>query len=102
MKDKNYFLSKAQENYPEIVYSTITPDISEFAASSGDSVVLDLGKHAVGHFSFAFDNVDRFMDAPVRLIIRFGEDMREINDDISQYNGTVSKIMLVFFSLKKV
>ncbi|MBR3868783.1 MAG: glycoside hydrolase [Clostridia bacterium] len=94
MKDKNYFLRKAQENYPELKFTVLTPDISEFIASSGNSVILDLGQHAVGHFSFSFDNVERFMDAPVRLIIRFGEDMREINDDISQYNGTVSKTWL--------
>ena len=94
MNDKNCFLSKAQENYPELNFTVITPDISEFTASSGDSIILDLGRHAVGHFSFSFDNVDRFMDAPVRLIIRFGEDMREINDDISQYKGNVSKTWL--------
>ncbi len=94
MKEKNYFLSKAQENYPELNFTTLIPDISEFTASSGDSVILDFGRHAVGHFSFSFDNVGRFMDAPVRLIIRFGEDMREINDDISQYKGNVSKTWL--------
>ncbi len=94
MKDKNYFLSKAQENYPKLNFTVLTPDVSEFTASSGDSVILDFGKHAVGHFSFSLDNVDRFMDAPVRLIIRFGEDMREINDDISQYIGNVSKTWL--------
>ncbi len=94
MKDKNYFLSKAQENFPELYYRTITPDINEFIGSSGDSALLDLGEHAVGHFSFNFDRVDVFVDAPVRLIIKFGEDMREINDDFSLYNGTLSKTWL--------
>ncbi len=94
MKEQKYFLSKAQDNYPELVYTELTPDITEFAATSGDSILLDLGKHAVGHFSFAFDKVDIFVDAPVRLVIRFGEDMREINDDFSQYNGTLSKTWL--------
>ncbi len=94
MKDKNYFLSKAQENYPNLIYTVLTPDITEFSASSGDSILLDLGEHAVGHFSFAFDRVDVFVDAPVRLIIRFGEDIREINDDFSEYNGTLSKTWL--------
>ena len=94
MKDKNYFLSKAQENFPELYYRTITPDINEFIGSSGDSVLLDLGEHAVGHFSFNFDRVDVFVDAPVRLIIKIGEDMREINDDFSLYNGTLSKTWL--------
>ncbi|MBQ7047071.1 MAG: sugar hydrolase [Oscillospiraceae bacterium] len=94
MKDKNYFLTKAQENYPKLNFTVLTPDISEFTASSGDSVILDLGQHAVGHFSFSFDKVDRFVDAPVCLKIKFGEDMREINDDFSQYNGILSKTWL--------
>lgn len=94
MKDKFYFLSKAQENYPELKFNVIIPDVTEFVASTGDSIVLDLGEHAVGHFSFSFDKVNVFVDAPVRLIIKFGEDMREINDDFSQYRGTLSKTWL--------
>ncbi len=94
MKDKNYFLSKAQENFPELKYSVLTPDISEFIGSDGDSVLLDLGEHAVGHFSFSFDRVDVFVDAPVRLVLKFGEDMREINDVFSQYKGILSKTWL--------
>ncbi len=94
MKDKNYFLSKAQENYPKLRFTVLTPDVTEFCASSGDSVILDFARHVVGHFSFSFDNVGRFIDAPVRLIIRFGEDMREINDDLSEYNGNVSETWL--------
>ena len=84
MKEQKYFLSKAQNNYPELIYTVLTPHITEFTAASGDSVLLDLGEHAVGHFSFAFDKVDIFVDAPVRLVIKFGEDIREINDDFSQ------------------
>ena len=94
MKDKNYFLTKAQENYPELKFTVITPNISEFAASGGDSVILDLGQHAVGHFSFSFDKADIFVDAPVRLKIKFGEDMREINDDFSRYGGILSETWL--------
>lgn len=87
-------MSKAQDNHPELIYTVLTPDITEFTAASGDSILLDLGEHAVGHFSFAFDRVDIFVDAPVRLVIKFGEDMREINDDFSQYKGTLSKTWL--------
>ncbi len=94
MKDKNYFLTKAQENMPELHCKNIIPDATEFIGSDGDSVLLDLGEHAVGHFSFSFDRVDVFIDAPVRLIVKFGEDMREINDDFSQYNGVLSKTWL--------
>ena len=94
MKDKDFFLSKAQDNYPELIYTVLTPRITEFTATSGDSILLDLGEHAVGHFSFTFDRVDIFVDAPVRLIIKFGEDMREINDDFSEYKGVLSKTWL--------
>ncbi len=94
MKDKAYFLSKAQENYPNLIYTVLTPDKTEFTTTSGDSILLDLGEHAVGHFSFAFDRVNVFVDAPLRLIIKFGEDMREINDDFSQYREGLSKTWL--------
>lgn len=94
MKDKDYFLSKAKENFPELKYSVLTPDITEFIGLNGESVLLDLGEHLVGYFSFAFDKLDVFVDAPVRLIIKFGEDMREINDDFSEYNGVLSKTWL--------
>ena len=94
MNDKNSFLIKAQENLPILNYRNIIPDVKEFTAVIGDSVLLDLGEHAVGHFSFAFDNVNEFVDAPVRLIIKFGEDLREINDDFSQYSGGLSKTWL--------
>ncbi len=94
MKDRDYFLSKAQENFPELKFSFLAPDITEFIGSSGESFLLDLGEHAVGHFSFSFDRVDVFVDAPVRLIVKFGEDMREINDDFSEYKGVLSKTWL--------
>ncbi len=94
MKNKNYFLFKAQENMPELHCRNIIPDATEFVASNGDSILLDLGQHAVGHFSFAFDRVDVFVDAPVRLIVKFGEDIREINDDFSEYKGVLSKTWL--------
>ena len=94
MKDKNYFLKKASENMPELHFRKLVPDIKSFSAKSGDSIILDLGEHVVGHFSFSFDRLDEFVDAPVRLIIKFGEDMREINDDFSSYKGGLSSTWL--------
>ncbi len=94
MNERNLFLDKAKENIPAFFYRNISPDISEFTASTGDSVILDLGEHAVGHFSFSFDNVGNFIDAPVRLIIKFGEDMREIEDDFSLYKEGLSRTWL--------
>ena len=94
MKDKEYFLSKAQNFFPELKVSFLTPDITEFIGSDGDSILLDLGEHAVGYFSFSFDKVNIFVDAPVRLKIKFGEDRREIEDDFSEYHGGLSETWL--------
>ncbi|MBQ3603226.1 MAG: hypothetical protein IJA02_05275 [Clostridia bacterium] len=94
MTDKKFFLSKADENRPMLHYRDIIPDINEFVAQTGDSILLDLGEHAVGHFSFALDNAGDFIDAPVRLIIKFGEDMREIEDDFSLYKEGLSRTWL--------
>ncbi len=94
MIDKDYFLSKALENFPKLKFSVLSPEITEFIGSNGDSILLDLGEHAVGHFSFTFDRADIFVDAPVRLVVKFGEDMREMNDDFSRYCGTLSKTWL--------
>lgn len=94
IKDREYFLKKAKENFPQLIYTEIVPDKTEFIASSGDSVILDLSDHAVGLFSFRLDNCDRFMDAPVRLVIRFCEDKRELDDDYSEYKGGLSKTWL--------
>lgn len=62
--------------------------------SSGESILLDLGNHYVGHFSAEMEIVDDFIDAPVRLIFRFGEDKREIESNFSEYNGGLSDTWL--------
>lgn len=88
--NKEYFLKKAQENFPKLYYHSITPECDRNVFDKGESFILDLGDHYVGKFSFSLDIFDDFISAPVLLIIRFGEDMREINDDVSAYKGTIS------------
>ena len=87
--NQKYFLQKAQENFPKIYYKTITlPEKTNL--ETGDSFVLDLGNHYVGKFSFKMDNVNVFIDAPTKLIVKFCEDMREVKDDCSNYKGRLS------------
>ena len=87
--NQKYFLQKAQENFPKIYYKTITlPEKTNL--ETGDSFVLDLGNHYVGKFSFKMDNVNIFIDAPTKLIVKFCEDMREVEDDFSNYKGRMS------------
>ena len=91
---KEYFLEKAEENFPEIFYRELKPVADKTVFRSGESIILDLGNHYVGKFSFSMDNEDDFISAPVHFTIRFGEDMREINDDFDSYNGSLAKSWL--------
>ena len=87
--NQKYFLQKAQQNFPKIYYKIITlPEKTNL--NSGDSFVLDLGNDYVGKFSFKMDNVNIFIDAPTKLIVKFCEDMREVEDDFSNYKGRMS------------
>lgn len=94
MRDSQFYLKKSEQNMP--VLHTCAHKLNEVHDNlqMGDSFVLDLGEHCVGHFSFRFDNVDDFISAPVRFVIRFGEDMREIEDDFTAYKGWLSAVWL--------
>ena len=94
MKTQAYYLRKAEENFPKMYHREVRPECQKRDVAQGDSFVLDLGDHCVGHFSFAMDNVDDFISAPVKLTLRFGEDMREIDDDFSAYHGWLCKTWL--------
>lgn len=84
------FLNKAEANLPPIYEKIIVPDVLEKVLRCGESLVLDLGCHYVGYFSFKIGSDKEILDAPVRLRIRFCETEREITDDFSHYNGTLS------------
>ena len=94
MKNKQYFLEKAEQNRPRLYERKLYAQIDRFNAKSGESFLLDFGEHCVGHFSFSFDNIGKFIDAPVRLIIRFCEDLFEVNADFSSYKGQLSDTWL--------
>ena len=55
VKQKEYFLKKAQENFPEIYYHNITPKVDRNIFEKSESFILDLGNHYVGCFSFSMD-----------------------------------------------
>ena len=96
MLDQEYFLKKAEENLPKLYYKEIRPEpqIHDVLVYRGDTLVLDLGDHAVGTFSFKFDNIDDYITAPTRFRIRFAEDKRELEDDFSAYHGTLADTWL--------
>ena len=86
---KEYYLKKADENLPEPIYEKIRVRSETRELSRGDSIVLDLGDYYVGRFSFVLGYKDMYLDAPVRLCIKFCETKEEIDADFSTYNGSL-------------
>ena len=84
---KNYYLRKADENLPHIFQKEISADLMDCIMDRGNEIVLDLGNHYVGYFSFYLDWYEIYIDTPVRLKIQFCETKREIDDDFSAYKG---------------
>lgn len=58
--------------------------------SKGDKVVFDFGNHVVGNLSFRLSKVDNYIDAPVKLKLRFGEIPMELAREFSSYSGWIS------------
>ena len=86
---KKFFLTRAQENYPVMYYREVRPCREGVEGKKNFEFVLDLGTHYVGKFSFAMDNIDDFISAPVHVTVRFAEDLRELNADFSAYKGNL-------------
>ena len=108
METNQYFIQKAEDSTPPLHETEIRSDCvvcitSDNAApfgarvekagglqrafDSGDRFVLDFGQHCVGRLSFRVERCDRYLDAPVRLKLRFGEIPAEILRDFSDYSG---------------
>lgn len=86
---KNTYLKKADDNLPGLFEQMIVPAKEGFTLSQSDTIVLDLGSHRVGYFSFCMNYVSTYIDAPVRLKIRFCEHIRELDDPYEDYHGTL-------------
>ncbi|MBR7136567.1 MAG: sugar hydrolase, partial [Clostridia bacterium] len=103
-----YYLEKADLNLPKLYEKEISsdtavdilPDESAFLGAvavnarknaevfvAGDRFTLDFGDHRVGYLSFRLRHEARYLDAPVRLHLRFGETPYELSRDFSSYYG---------------
>ena len=103
-----YYLQKAEANTPPLFYETVTSDTaveivedtSAFFAcaannagtipavvKTGDRFVVDFGRHCVGRLSFHVCDDGRYIDAPVRLKLRFAEVPYELYRDHASYHG---------------
>lgn len=105
---KDFYLKRAEENLPPFYYETVASDNNVrieadgnaflgFSAipngkipavvKSGDSFVVDFGRHCVGHLSFTLWDNGRYIDAPVRVRFRFAEVPYELGRDHATYHG---------------
>ena len=91
---QKYYLQKADENLPRLFQRIIKPSYNSNVLKSGDTVTLDLGNHYVGYFSFKMWYVDEYIDAPVRMSVRFCETEREIDADYTDYRSRLCKSWL--------
>lgn len=57
---------------------------------TGDSICLDFGRHLTGYFKFDLEQADIYIDAPVRLKIKFAETPYEMHRDFDTYTGELS------------
>ena len=105
-----HYLEMAEKNTPPLLYTKVdTKKIVKIKADteaflgysacscgeipdilqSGDSFVLDFGRHCVGRLSFEMRDCGVYLDAPVRLKLKFGETPYEIGRDHATYKGTL-------------
>ncbi len=83
----NKYLQKAYEIIPELYEKAVFSEASEYILKSGESKVFDFGTYGAGYLSFDIKRHKVYLDAPVRLSIKFCETKRELDDDFSKYNG---------------
>lgn len=106
-----WLLDRADENLPKLfqrevcakqTVDIVSDDTAFFGAAavpSGDGLpsrlrtghrfILDFGSHLVGYLSFRFRHVTQYLDAPVRLKLRFAEIPYELWRDFDSYHGTL-------------
>lgn len=105
-----YYLEKADINTPKLYETEVTadtvvdiiPDGTAFRGvkaadprpnnavfNGGDRFVLDFGRHCVGYLSFRLRHDNIYLDAPVRLRLRFAETPYELSRESDTYRGTL-------------
>ena len=104
-----YFLEQAAQNEPVLyekiigtgTYGVPVPDASQWfqyrfekteapkSVQYGDSFYIDFGNHYVGYVSFEMRMIEQFPDAPVKLHLKFAENLYELMSDYDTYKGTL-------------
>ncbi len=116
---KQAWLQKAAGNTPKLIHTKIKPEnqvdivddatafqhkkatnarvvkdlySSSFKDKSG--IILDLGDHYTGYFTFSVGEYKSDMDAPLRLKFTFGEVPAEVSTSFDNFHGNISRAWL--------
>ena len=101
------FLEKAYLNEPQLYEETVkpvrfgipVPDDSQWfqyrfeekpapeLVHAGESFYIDFGDHYTGHLSFRMCDAGNYPDAPVKVHVKFAENIYELEYDFDTYNG---------------
>ncbi len=91
---KDLYLNAADKNLPKLNEEIITSEVSRQILDRGDEIIIDLGNHYVGYFSFTLNHADVYIDAPVRLRIKFCETEKELEYNFAECDGTICESWL--------
>lgn len=89
--ENRYFLEKAEQLRPDLFEEYKSVEGSEQPMKNGDEMIFDFGNHYVGYVSIDFDSVGHHPDAPLYFQIQFAEIKDELNQNVEEYHGWISK-----------
>ena len=104
-----YFLEKAKQNEPILYTKSIRTatfgepvrDDSQWfqyrfvekeapqAVQHGDSFYIDFGNYYVGYLSFEMQMLEQYPDAPVKVHLKFAENLYELESNYDTYEGSL-------------
>lgn len=88
----NKFLQTAENLKPQLTTTSITlKNDDPRPLKEGDTQVFDFGNHYVGYVSINFASCGSHQDAPALIKVMFGETLRDIEEDTSDYRSWISR-----------
>lgn len=86
------------ERKPELPGTVVAEEpygrLAEKNLKKNDQIVLDFGNHQVGYVKLELSSSGSHQDAPAYLYLRFAERIDELDADLAQYDGWISKSWL--------
>ena len=84
-------IRKAEQLKPGLYFRTVRKEGEDRALSQGDAMVFDFSEHLTGTVSLELSYEGHHPDAPVRLILRFAENEKELSEDVKNYSGWICR-----------